>query len=78
MAEQTVRSSMLLEARSPRRRSIEVPDEEIEEELKKMAEQYQMELEKVKDAVRHRGRPRRAEDRREEGRRSCIADSADG
>ena len=30
---------------------IEVLDEEVEEELKKMADQYQMELEKVKAAV---------------------------
>ena len=47
MAEQTVRTSLLLEAVAEAEK-IEVLDEEVEEELKKMADQYQMELEKVK------------------------------
>ena len=50
MAEQTVRTSLLLEAVAEAEK-IEVLDEEVEEELKKMADQYQMELEKVKAAV---------------------------
>ena len=50
MAEQTVRTSLLLEAVAEAEK-IEVLDEEVEEELKKMADQYQMELEKVKEAL---------------------------
>ena len=50
MAEQTVRTSILLEAVAAAEK-IEVLDEEVDEELQKMADQYQMELEKVKAAV---------------------------
>ena len=50
MAEQTVRSDILLSEIS-RAENLEVTDEEVEEELKKLAEQYQMELDKVKAAV---------------------------
>ena len=50
MAEQTVRTNILL-SEIARQENIEVSDEEIEEELKKMAEQYKMELDKVKAAV---------------------------
>ena len=50
MAEQTVRSNILL-SQIVDAEKIEVSDEEIEEELKKMAEQYQMELDKVKELV---------------------------
>lgn len=50
MAEQTVRSNILL-SEIARAENLEVTDEEVEEELKKLAEQYQMELDKVKAAV---------------------------
>ncbi len=50
MAEQTVRSDILL-SEIAHAENLEVTDEEVEEELKKLAEQYQMELDKVKDAV---------------------------
>ena len=50
MAEQTVRTNILL-SEIAKQENIEVSDEEIEEELKKMAEQYKMELDKVKAAV---------------------------
>ena len=50
MAEQTVRSDILL-SEIARAVNLEVTDEEGEEELKKLAEQYQMELDKVKAAV---------------------------
>ena len=50
MAEQTVRSDILL-SEIARADNLEVTDEEVEEELKKLAEQYQMELDKVKAAV---------------------------
>ena len=50
MAELTVRSNILL-SEIAAAEGIEVTDEEVEEELKRMAEQYQMELEKVREAV---------------------------
>ena len=50
MAEQTVRSDILL-SEIARAENLEVTDEEVEEELKKLSEQYQMELDKVKAAV---------------------------
>ena len=50
MAEQTVRSDILL-SEIARAENLEVTDVEVEEELKKLAEQYQMELDKVKAAV---------------------------
>ena len=50
MAEQTVRSDILL-SEIARAENLEVTDEEVEEELKKLAEQCQMELDKVKAAV---------------------------
>ena len=50
MAEQTVRSDILL-SEIARAENLEVTDEEVEEELKKLAKQYQMELDKVKAAV---------------------------
>ena len=50
MAEQTVRSDILL-SEIAHAENLEVTDEEAEEELKKLAEQYQMELDKVKAAV---------------------------
>ena len=50
MAEQTVRSDILL-SEIAHAENLEVTDEEDEEELKKLAEQYQMELDKVKSAV---------------------------
>lgn len=50
MAETTVRSNVLLSA-IVEAESIAVSEEEVEEELKKVAEQYQMELEQVKAAV---------------------------
>ena len=50
MAEQTVRSDILL-SEITHAENLEVTDEEVEEELKKLAEQYQMELDKVKAAV---------------------------
>lgn len=54
MAETTVRSNILL-SQIVETENIEVSDEEVEEELKKMAEQYQMELDKVKEAVNAEG-----------------------
>lgn len=50
MAETTVRSNILLSA-IVEAEKIEVSDEEVEAELQKVADQYQMELEKVKEAV---------------------------
>lgn len=50
MAETTVRSNVLLSAVVDAE-GIQVSDEEAEEEYKKVAEQYQMEVEKVKEAV---------------------------
>ena len=50
MAETTVRSNVLLSA-IIEAENIEVSDEEVEEEYAKVAEQYQMEIEKVKEAV---------------------------
>ena len=50
MAEQTVRSDILL-SEIAHAENLEVTDEEVEEEMKKLAEQYQMELDKVKAAV---------------------------
>ena len=50
MAETTVRSNVLLAA-IVEAEGIEVSEEEVEEELKKVAEQYQMELDQVKTAV---------------------------
>ena len=50
MAETTVRSNVLLSA-IVEAENIEVSEEEVEEELKKVAEQYQMELEQVKAAL---------------------------
>lgn len=50
MAETTVRANILLSA-IVEAEKIEVSDEEVENELKQVAEQYQMELEKVKEAV---------------------------
>ena len=50
MAEQTVRSDILL-SEIAHAENLEVTDEEVEEELKKLAEQYQMELDKVTAAV---------------------------
>ena len=50
MAETTVRSNVLLAA-IVEAEGIEVSEEEVEEELKKIAEQYQMELDQVKAAV---------------------------
>jgi len=50
MAETTVRSNVLLAAIVDAE-GIEVSEDEIEEELKKVAEQYQMELDQVKAAV---------------------------
>ena len=50
MAETTVRSNILL-SEIVHTENIEVSDEEVEEELKKMAEQYQMDVEKVKEAI---------------------------
>ena len=50
MAEQTVRSNILL-SEIVTVENIEVSDEDVEEELKKMAEQYQMDVEQVKAAI---------------------------
>ena len=50
MAEQTVRNDILL-SEIAHAENREVTDEELEEELGKLAEQYQMELDKVKAAV---------------------------
>lgn len=50
MAEQTVRSNILL-SEIVHQENIDVTDEELEEEYKKMAEQYGMELEQLKTAV---------------------------
>ena len=50
MAETTVRSNVLLSA-VVEAEKIEVSEEEVEEELKRVAEQYQMEIEKVREAV---------------------------
>lgn len=50
MAETTVRSNVLL-AEIVNVEKIEASDEEVEEELKRLAEQYQMELDKVREIV---------------------------
>ncbi len=50
MAETTVRSNILLSA-IVEAEKIEISEEEVEEELKRVAEQYQMEIEKVREAV---------------------------
>ncbi len=50
MAETTVRSNILL-SEIVNVENIEVSDEEVEDELKSLAEQYEMELDKVKEAV---------------------------
>ena len=50
MAEQTVRSNILL-SEIVHQESLDVTEEEVEEELKKMAEQYKMELDKIKEMV---------------------------
>ena len=50
MAEQTVRSNILL-SEIVHQEAIDVTEEEVEEELKKMAEQYKMELDKIKEMV---------------------------
>ena len=50
MAEQTVRSNILL-SEIVTVENIEVSDEDVDEELKKMAEQYQMDVEQVKAAI---------------------------
>lgn len=50
MAETTVRSNILL-SEIVTAEKIEVSEEEVEEELKKLAEQYQMEIDKVKELV---------------------------
>ncbi|MEI3131672.1 MAG: hypothetical protein V8S92_05300 [Oscillospiraceae bacterium] len=50
MAETTVKSNVLL-SQVIEEEKIDVTDEEVEEEYKKVAEQYQMELDKVKAAV---------------------------
>ena len=50
MAEQTVRSNILL-SEIVHQEAIDVTEEEVEEELKKLAEQYKMELDKIKEMV---------------------------
>ena len=50
MAEQTVRSNILL-SEIVHQENIDVTDEEVEEELKKLAEQYKMELDKIREMV---------------------------
>ena len=50
MAEQTVRSNILL-SEIVHQENIDVTDEEVEEELKKLAEQYKMELDKIKEML---------------------------
>lgn len=50
MAETTVRSNILLSA-VVETENITVSDDEVEDEMKKVAEQYQMEIEKVKEAI---------------------------
>ena len=50
MAETTVRSNILLSA-VVEAEGLTASDEEVEEEIKKVAEQYQMEVEKVKEAL---------------------------
>ena len=50
MAETTVRSNVLLSA-IVEAEGLTASDEEVEEEIKKVAEQYQMEIEKVKEAI---------------------------
>ena len=50
MAEQTVRSNILL-SEIVHQENLDVTEEEVEEELKKMAEQYKMELDKIKEMV---------------------------
>ena len=50
MAEQTVRSDILL-SEIAHAENLEVTDEEVEEELKKLAEQYKMELDKIKEMI---------------------------
>ena len=50
MAEQTVRSNILL-SEIVHQENIDVTDEEVEEELKKLAEQYKMELDKIREVI---------------------------
>ena len=50
MAEQTVRSKILL-SEIVHQENIDVTDEEVEEELKKLAEQYKMELDKIREMI---------------------------
>mgnify|MGYP002745433475 CR=1 FL=1 len=50
MAEQTVRSNILL-SEIVHQENIDVTDEEVEEELKKLAEQYKMELDKIREMI---------------------------
>lgn len=50
MAEQTVRSNILL-SEIVHQENLDVTDEELEEEYKKMAEQYGMELDQLKSAI---------------------------
>ena len=50
MAEQTVRSNILL-SEIVHQENLDVTEEEVEDELKKMAEQYKMELDKIKEMV---------------------------
>ena len=50
MAETTVRSNVLLSA-IVEAEGLTASDEEVEEEIKNVAEQYQMEIEKVKEAL---------------------------
>lgn len=50
MAEQTVRSNILL-SEIVHQENLDVTEEEVEDELKKMAEQYKMELDKIREMV---------------------------
>ena len=50
LAEQTVRSNILL-SEIVHQENLDVTEEEVEDELKKMAEQYKMELDKIKEMV---------------------------
>ena len=50
MAEQTVRSNILL-SEIVHQENLDVTEEEVEEELKKLAEQYKMELDRIREMV---------------------------
>ena len=50
MAEQTVRSNILL-SEIVHQENLDVTEEEVEDELKKLAEQYKMELDKIREMV---------------------------